>query len=87
MVDLNNDVKDVIESGQIGNIPPLEGRGLYYKKPTKNKVLGSSAKHVKILTPNQMLARLPILSAQKEAGNNSQQLKNEIRQLLYSLYR
>ena len=87
LVDLNNDVKDVIESSQNGNIPPLEGRGLYYKKQTKNKGFGSSAKHVKILTPNQMLARLPILLAQIEAGNNSQQLKYEIRQLLYSLYR
>ena len=42
---------------------------------------------VKILTPNQMLTRLPILLAQIQAGNNSQKLKNEIRQLLYSLYK
>ena len=42
---------------------------------------------LKILTPQQMLARLPISLAQLEAGNNSQTLKNEIRQLLYSLYR
>ena len=41
----------------------------------------------KILTPNQMLNRLPISSAQLNAGNNSEKLKNEIRQLLYSLYR
>ena len=42
---------------------------------------------LKILTPQQMLTRLPILLAQLQAGNNSQKLKNEIRQLLYSLYR
>ena len=42
---------------------------------------------LKILTPNQMLSRLPISSAQLKAGNNSEKLKNEIRQLLYSLYR
>ena len=42
---------------------------------------------LKILAPQQMLARLTILLAQKQAGNNSQKLKNEIRQLLYSLYR
>ena len=42
---------------------------------------------LKILTPNQMLRRLPISLAQIEAGNNSGKLKNEIRQLLYSLYR
>ena len=42
---------------------------------------------IKILTPNQMLSRLPISVAQLQAGNNSEKLKNEIRQLLYSLYR
>ena len=41
----------------------------------------------KILTPNQMFSRLPITLAQLKARNNSQKLKNEIRQLLYSLYR
>ena len=40
----------------------------------------------KILTPNQMPSRLPITLAQLKAGNNSEKLKNEIRQL-YSLYR
>ena len=42
---------------------------------------------LKILTPDQMLSRLPITLAQLKAGNNSQKLTNEIRQLLYSLYR
>ena len=42
---------------------------------------------LKILTPNQMLSRLPVSLAQLKAGNNSEKLKNEIRQLLYSLYR
>ena len=42
---------------------------------------------LKMLTPNQMLSRLPITLAQLNAGNNSEKLKNEIRQLLYSLYR
>ena len=42
---------------------------------------------LKILTPQQMLSRLPISLAQLKAGNNSQKLKNEMRQLLYSLYR
>ena len=44
-------------------------------------------KGLKILTPNQMLSRLPITLAQLNAGNNSEKLKNEIRQLLYSLHR
>ena len=44
-------------------------------------------KGLKILTPNQMLSRLPISLAQLNAGNNSEKLKNEIRLLVYSLYR
>ena len=42
---------------------------------------------LKILTDKQTLNRLPILLAQIQAGNNSIKLKNEIRQILYSLYR
>ena len=42
---------------------------------------------LKILTPNQRLSRLPISLAQLKAGKNSEKIKNEIRQLLYSLYR
>ena len=43
-------------------------------------------KGLKILTPNQMLSRLAITSAQLKARNNPEKRKNEIRQL-YSLYR
>ena len=42
---------------------------------------------LKILTPNQMLKRLPIALAQVKAGNNSESLLNEIRQIVYSLHR
>ena len=42
---------------------------------------------LKILAPNQMLSRLRISLAQLKAGNNSEKLQNEIRQLLHSLYR
>ena len=42
---------------------------------------------LKILTPNQILSRLLITLARLKAVNNSEKLKNEIRQLLYSLYR
>ena len=52
-----------------------------------NKQNQQKGKGIKILTPNQMLNRLPIALAQLQAGNNSNKLKNEIRQLLYSLYR
>ena len=37
---------------------------------------------LKILTPDQMLSRLSITLTQLKAGNNSEKLKNEIRQLL-----
>ena len=42
---------------------------------------------LKILTPNQMLKRLLIALAQIKAGNNSESLLNEIRQIVYYLYR
>ena len=49
--------------------------------------LNESGQGLKILTPNQTLSRLPISLAHLNAANNSEKLKNEIRQLLYSLYR
>ena len=47
----------------------------------------SSGSGLKILTNKQMLNRLPILLAQIQAGNTSNSLKNEVRQILYSLDR
>ena len=49
----------------------------------KNETKG---KGLKILTPKQMLQRLPIALAQVKAGNNSENVLNEIRQIVYSLY-
>ena len=49
----------------------------------KNETKG---KGLKILTPKQMLQRLPIALAQVKASNNSESLLNEIRQIVYSLY-
>ena len=46
----------------------------------------TKGKGLKILTPKQMLQRLPIAHAQVKAGNNSKSLLNEIRQIVYSLY-
>ena len=43
-------------------------------------------KGLKILTPRQMIQRLPIALAQEKAVNNSKNLLNEIRQIIYSLY-
>ena len=49
--------------------------------------MNKEGKGLKILTNKEMLNSLPILLAQIQAGNNSNKLKNEIRQILYSLYR
>ena len=51
------------------------------------KIPNQRGSGLKILTPNQMLSRLPISLAQLKVGNNPEKLKNKIRQLLYSLYR
>ena len=47
----------------------------------------SDHSNLKILTPKQVLQRLPIGLAQIKAGNTSEHLLNEIRQIMYSLYR
>ena len=53
----------------------------YNSKENETKGTG-----LKILTPKQMLQRLPTALAQVKAGNNSESLLNEIRQIVYSLY-
>ena len=53
-------------------------------EPPKIPTIG---KGLKIMIPKQMITRLPILLAQRQAGNNSQKLKNEVRQIIYSFYR
>ena len=67
---------DKEESIDLSDIPPLEGDEIEVKE----------GKGIKILTPNKLLSRLPVLLAQIKAGNNSYKLKNEIRQILYLLY-
>ena len=59
----------------------IVGHILYFNQ------LEQKGQGLKILTPNQMLSRLPISFAQLKAGNNSEKFKSEVRQLLYSLYR
>ena len=44
-------------------------------------------KQLKILTPKQMIQRIPIALAQVIADNTSKDLLNKIRQIMYSLYR
>ena len=87
LLDIINDVKYVVfgptcpfeeKLSEIIDMPELE---------TEESAEQRKQQGLKILIPQQMLSRLPILLAQLQAGNNSQKLKNEIRQLLYSLYR
>ena len=52
----------------------------------RSKQNQTEGKGLKILTPKQMLQRLPIALAQVKAGNNSESLLNKIRQIVYSLY-
>ena len=47
---------------------------------------GTNGTELKILTPKQMFQRLPIAIAQVKAGNNSENLLNEIKKIFYSLY-
>ena len=70
--------EDEIKTGKPDKILEIVKEILDFDKRIR-KQQGSG---LKILTPNQMLSRLPISLAQLKAGNNS-----EIRQLLYSLYR
>ena len=46
----------------------------------------TEGKRLKILTPKEMLQRLPIALAQVKTGNNSENLLNEVTQIVYSLY-
>ena len=58
----------------------------YYLIMSEAKYRAKKGKGLKILTPKQMLQRLPIALAQVKAGNNSESLLNEIRQIVYPLY-
>ena len=89
---INSELKDLKEK-----IKEMSEEEIKIEKPDKiikivEKILrfnkqNQEGKGIKILTPNQMLSRLPISLAQLQAGNSSEKLKNEIRQQLYSLYR
>ena len=83
--DLKEDAKKMTKLDKIIKDPDLIEN--IVKKILKVNEKNQQGQGIKILTPNQMLNRLPIALAQLQAGNNSNKLKNEIRQLLYSLYR
>ena len=84
LTDLKEEIKDMSEQEKETENPnetvDIAGSILEFNRQEQGQGL-------KIFTPNQMLSRLSISLAQLKAGNNSEKLKNEIRQLLYSLYR
>ena len=73
--------EELDENDEVGatDIPDLESEGSTVQREIQQ------GQGLKILTPNQMLSRLPISLAQLNAGNNSEKLKNELRQLLCSV--
>ena len=85
--DLKDEIKKMSEDEKEAEKPDiileiLEEIHIFNRENRKQQGLG-----LKIPTLNQMLSRLPISLAQLKAGKNSEKLKNEITQLLYSLYR
>ena len=76
-LDIATDGQDNLRKSVIESIPKLGDQ----EEPSK------PGEGLKIMTPSQLITRLPILLAQKQAGNNSQKLKNEIKQIIYFLYR
>ena len=72
------EAREIILDGFDSKIFSIKSKGL--------GILNTDRSKLKILTPKQMLQRLPIALAQVKAGNNSENLLNEIRQIVYSLY-
>ena len=59
----------------------------YTKFASKAKYRSIHEEGLKILTPKQMLQRIPVALTQLKAGNTSEILLNEVVQIIYSLYR
>ena len=76
---MSEDKKSITEENE--NIINIVKNILYFNQ------LEQQGAGLNMLTPNQILSRLQITLAQLKAGNNSEKLENEIRQILYSLYR
>ena len=71
-------VREIVLNGFKSKIFSIKSNG--------SGLLNTDRSKIKILTPKQMLQRLPIALAPAKAGNNSESLLNEIRQIVYSLY-
>ena len=85
MTDLKKDIENMSEDDvdkieEMSKIADIVELILYFNNEDQE------GNGLRILTPSQMFSRLPISLALLKAGNNSEKLKNEIRELLYSLY-
>ena len=87
--DINNMSEDEVENKKLDHLRDLVRKivDASQKLDEKSAAQRQQGQGLKILIPKQMITRLPILLAQIKAGNNSQKFKNEIRQIVYSLYR
>ena len=85
-LDVIKNFKNLYDSRQkiidlFNNYARIRSEAIYKSKQNETTRTG-----LKILTPKQMLQRLPVAFAQVKAGSNSESLLNEIRQTVYSLY-
>ena len=79
--------KKIPENESLKNIVNIAEKTLDFNKKQKGNGLPSDlAKHIKILTPKQMIQRLRRALAEVKSGNTSENLLNEIRQIIYYLY-
>ena len=83
--DLEDEIEDMSEKERENEKP--DGIVKIVKEIIEFNKQNQEGQGLKILTPNQMFSRLPISLAQLKAENNSEKLKNEIRQPLFFLYR
>ena len=89
--DLKKEIRNMSEEEKemenLNELIYIVGNILEFNRRQQQQQQEGKGQGLKTLTPNQMLSRLPVSLAQLKAGNNSEKLKNEIRQILYSLYR
>ena len=97
LANITNNVKNAVlgallpseleQRSDTDNIESIDIRGMPLLETEQDAAQRRKGRGLKIMTPKQMITILPILLAQLKAGNNSQKLKSEIRQIAYSLYR
>ena len=97
LANITNNVKNAVlgallpseleQRSDTDNIESIDIRGMPLLETEQDAAQRRKGRGLKIMTPKQRITRLPILLAQLKAGNNSQKLKSEIRQIAYSLYR